>query len=345
MGEMRAAVFYDKSQPLKIEMVPVPAISETDVLVKVAACGLCRTDLHYIHGLPTAKKAPIILGHEISGHVHELGAKVTKFKKGDRVLIPPVFACGVCHYCRTGRGTICEKQTMVGNHRDGGFAEFVAVPASDIFALPEPIPLHEGAIIADAISTPYHAVVNRGKVLPGESVLVIGCGGVGLSLVQMASLAGGNVIAVDIFDEKLEQARKFGATEVINGKKVESLSKAVKKASGGGVDVAFEVIGNPPTIEEAFKAVKWGGRVIVVGYSHEDVKLNAGRIMFCEIEVKGSLGCGLQDYPRIIEMARHGKLKIKEMVTHRYKLEDINEGFKFLEKGDPSLIRSIVVLD
>jgi 2-desacetyl-2-hydroxyethyl bacteriochlorophyllide A dehydrogenase len=234
---------------------------------------------------------------------------------------------------------------MVGNHRDGGFAEYVSVPASDIFALPEPIPLHEGSIIADAISTPYHAVVNRGKVLPGESVLVIGCGGVGLSLVQMASLAGGSVIAVDIFDEKLEQAKKFGATEVINAKKVESLSKTVKKATGGGVDVAFEVIGNPPTIEEAFKSVKWGGRVIVVGYSHEDVKLNAGRIMFCEIEVKGSLGCGLQDYPKIIEMARHGKLKIKEMVTHRYKLEDINEGFKFLEKGDPSLIRSIVVLD
>jgi 6-hydroxycyclohex-1-ene-1-carbonyl-CoA dehydrogenase len=345
MGEMRAAVFYDKSQLLKIENVPVPGITDNDVLVKVAACGLCRTDLHYIHGLPTAKKPPIILGHEISGTVSELGARVTKFKKGDRVLIPPVFACGTCHYCRTGRGTICEKQTMVGNHRDGGFAEYVAVPASDIFSLPEPIPLHEGAIIADAISTPYHAVVNRGRVQPGENVLVIGCGGVGLSLVQMATLAGGNVTAVDIFDEKLEQAKKFGATGVINAKNVESVSKAVKKSTGGGADIAFEVIGNPPTIEEAFKAVRWGGRVIVVGYSHEDVKFNAGRIMFCEIEIKGSLGCGLQDYPKIIEMARHGKLKIKEMVTHRYKLDEINEGFKLLEKGDPSLIRSIVVLD
>ena len=345
MGEMRAAVFYDKSQPLKIETVPIPSITESEVLVKVAACGLCRTDLHYLQGLPTAKKPPIILGHEISGIVSEAGPKVQKFKKGDRVLIPPVFACGTCHYCRTGRGTICEKQTMVGNHRDGGFAEYISVPASDIFGLPEPIPLQEGAIISDAISTPYHAVVNRGRVQPGETVLVVGCGGVGLSLVQMASVAGGNVIAVDVFDEKLEQAKRFGAGEVINSKKVESLSKAVKKLTGGGADIAFEVIGYPPTIEEAFKAVRWGGRVVVVGYSHEDVKLNAGRIMFCEIEIKGSLGCGLQDYPRIIEMARHGKLKIKELVTHRYKLEQINEGFKTMEKGDPGLIRSIVVMD
>jgi len=343
MGEMRAAVFHEKGS-LKIEHVPIPVIAENEVLVKVAACGLCRTDLHYIQGLPTAKKPPIILGHETSGIVDQLGGKVTNFKKGDRVLIPPVFACGTCHYCRIGRGTICEKQTMVGNHRDGGFAEYIAVPASDIFGLPEPIPLLEGCIIADAISTPYHAVVNRGQVKPGENVLVVGCGGVGLSLVQMASLAGGNVIAVDIFDEKLEQAKKFGATAVINSKKVESVSKALRKQLGISIDVAFEVIGYPPTIEEAFKSIKWGGRLIIVGYSHEEVKFPAGKIMFCEMEIKGSLGCGLQDYPKIIELAKHGKLKIKEMVTHRYKLEDINEGFKLMEKGDPNLIRSIVVL-
>ncbi|MEM4729018.1 MAG: zinc-binding dehydrogenase [Thermoplasmata archaeon] len=345
LAEMRAAVFREKGQPMKIERVPVPEYGVRDVLVRVAACGLCRTDLHYLHGLPTAKKPPIILGHEISGTVAETGSAVTEFKKGDRVLIPPVFACGTCHYCRTGRGTICERQTMVGNHRDGGFAEFISVPASDIFHLPEPIPLQEGCIISDAISTPYHAVVNRGRVLPGERVLVIGCGGVGLSLVQMASLVGASVIAVDIYDEKLEQARKLGASDVINAKKVESLSKAVKKLTGGGADIAFEVIGNPPTIEEAFRAVRWGGRVVVVGYTHEDVKLNAGRIMFCEIEVKGSLGCGLQDYPRIIELARSGKLRVKELVTHKYRLDEINEGFKKLESGDPSLIRSIVVME
>jgi D-arabinose 1-dehydrogenase-like Zn-dependent alcohol dehydrogenase len=289
-------------------------------------------------------KPPIILGHEISGIVDKVGANVKTFKAGDKVLIPPVFACGICEYCRSGRGTICAKQTMVGNHRNGGFAEYISVPASDIFDLPEPIPLLEGCIISDAISTPYHAVVNRGKVRPGENVLVIGCGGVGLPTVQMASVAGGNVIAVDIYDKKLEIAKKLGAVMTINSKSVDDLSKAVKKAVGGGVDISFEVIGNPATIESAFKSLKWGGRHIQVGYTHKDVTLNAGKIMFCEMRIQGSLGCGLQDFPKIIQMIKYGKFKVRELVTHRYGLDQINEGFNHLDKGAPDLIRSIVTM-
>jgi len=340
---MKAAVYHGKEIGLKVEDVPVPAYSEKEVLVKVAACGLCRTDLHYLHGLPTAKKPPIILGHEISGIIEETGAKVTKFKKGDKILIPPVFACGQCIYCRTGRGTICSSQTMVGNHRDGGFAEFISVPASDIFSLPEEIPLQEAAVISDAISTPYHAVVNRGRVKPGDNVVIFGCGGVGLSTVQMATLAGANVIAVDIFDEKLEQAKKFGAVAVVNASKEEDVSKKLKKMTGGGVDIAFEVIGNPKTIQQAFGSVKWGGRLVVVGYTEKDITINAGKIMFCEIEVLGSLGCGLQDYPKIIELVRHGKIKVKEIVTHKFNIDDIAKGFEMLERGDGSMIRAVVV--
>ena len=343
--KMKAAVFHGKEKGMVIEEVPIPEYGENDVLVKVAACGLCRTDLHYIKGLPTAMKPPIILGHEISGVVDKIGANVKNFKEGDRVLIPPVFACGVCEYCRSGRGTICAKQTMVGNHRNGGFAEYISVPASDIFDLPEPIPLLEGSIISDAISTPYHAVVNRGQVKPGENVLVIGCGGVGLSTVQMASVAGGNVIAVDIFDEKLAKAKELGAIMTFNGKTTENLPKAIKKAIGGGVDIAFEVIGNPSTIEQAFKSLKWGGRLIQVGYTHKDVSLNAGKIMFCEMQVQGSLGCGLQDYPKLIQMIRYGKFKVKEMVTHRFTLDNIMEGFDQMSAGAPDLIRSIAVID
>jgi propanol-preferring alcohol dehydrogenase len=345
MTDMKAAVFHGKEMGIVVERVPMPTYGEDDVLVKVAACGLCRTDLHYLKGLPTVKKPPMILGHETSGTVSELGSRVKNFKKGDRVLIPPVFACGVCEYCRSGRGTICANQTMIGNHRDGGFAEYISVPASDIFNLPEPIPLQEGAIIADAISTPYHAVVNRGQVRPGENVLVVGCGGVGLSTIQMASVAGGTVIAVDIFDQKLEMARTLGATYTINSQKEADIGKAVKKLIGGGADIAFEVIGNPATIQAAFKSLKWGGRLIQVGYSHEDVTLNAGKIMFCEMTVMGSLGCGLQDYPKIIQMIRHGKFKVKELVTHRFPLDDINKGFELLSKGAPELIRAIAVME
>ncbi len=340
---MKAAVFHEKGQPLKIEDVPMPEVDDCDLLVKVAACGLCRTDLHYLHGVPTFKKPPIILGHEISGTVEDIGSAVEGAEKGDKVLIPPVFSCGECIMCRTGRGTLCTNQIMVGNHRDGGFAEYVAFPAAFAFKLPDEVPLQEGAIISDAISTPYHAVVNRAKVQAGDNVAIFGCGGVGLATVKMATLAGGNVIAVDIFDEKLEMAKKAGAVEVINAKKEEDVAKRVRRLTGVGADIAMEVIGNPTTIEQAFNSVRWGGRVVVVGYTHKDISLNAGKIMFREIEIKGSLGCGLQDFPRVIDLVKHGKMDVKELVTHKFKLDEINEGFALLEAGEPSLIRAIAI--
>jgi threonine dehydrogenase-like Zn-dependent dehydrogenase len=180
-------------------------------------------------------------------------------------------------------------------------------------------------------------------VKPGDSVAVFGCGGVGLSTVQMATLAGANVTAIDIFDAKLEQAKKFGAVQTLNISSDEEPAKKIRKLTGGGVDIAFEVIGNPKTIQFAYDSVKWGGRVVVVGYTEKDITINAGRMMFREIEMLGSLGCGLQDYPKIIELARFGKIKVREIVTHKFRLEEISKGFEMLDKGDPSLLRAVVV--
>jgi 6-hydroxycyclohex-1-ene-1-carbonyl-CoA dehydrogenase len=340
---MKAAVFTEKHKPLSIKEVPRPRCNANEVVLKVSACGLCRTDLHYIEGVPTFKKPPIILGHEISGVVEEVGTDVQNFKKGDRVLVPPVFSCGTCAYCRSGRGTLCMQQVMVGNHRDGGFSEYISVPADNIFLLPEEVPLQEGCIISDAISTPYHAVVNRAEVRSGDTVAVFGCGGVGLPTVQMAALAGANVIAVDLIDEKLALARKLGAAETVNARTADNVPKEIRKLTHGGADIAIEVIGSPETIQAAYESVKWGGRVVVVGYTHKDVSLNAGRLMFREIELRGSLGCGLQEYPKIIEMVRRGLINVKELVTHKFPLEDINEGFALLRSGEPGLVRAIAV--
>ncbi|HEX6384629.1 MAG TPA: alcohol dehydrogenase catalytic domain-containing protein, partial [Anaerolineae bacterium] len=146
---MKAAVFYAANEPLRVEEVPTPLPGPGEVLVKVAACGLCHTDLHYIdHGVPTFKKPPLILGHEVSGTVAGLGENVTHWKEGDRVLLPAVYGCGQCHYCRTGRENICAHMVMFGNNVDGGYAEYIVAPAKDVIALPEEIPLIEGAIIA-----------------------------------------------------------------------------------------------------------------------------------------------------------------------------------------------------
>ncbi len=179
---MKAAVFHGGDVGLKIEEVPVPKIGEQEILVKVAACGVCHTDLHYIeHGVPTFKPPPIILGHEASGVVEEVGGAVTNLAVGQRVLIPAVLTCGRCAFCRMGRENICSAMTMLGNHINGAYAEFVAVPAKDVLELPESIPLNEASIIADAISTPYHAVKNRARVRPGDTLVSFGCGRGGLT--------------------------------------------------------------------------------------------------------------------------------------------------------------------
>ena len=341
---MKAAIFLESGKPLEITEVPTPEPGPGQVLVKVAACGVCHTDMHYIdHGVPTFKPPPIILGHEPSGTIAGVGDGVKNFKDGDKILLPAVLTCGYCYNCRIGKENICDNMVMFGNHVDGAYAEYVLSPAKDTLHLPDELPLEEASIIADAISTPYHAVVNRGEVKAGDNVVVFGCGGVGINTIQIAAAVGASVIAVDIIPEKLVLAKKFGAQEVINAKEVERIDKVVKKMTGGGADVTFEVIGNPSTIQDAFSCIKKGGRTVVVGYTHKKVELPASKIMFFEQEIVGSLGCRPVDYPKIIEMARTGKIKVKELVTGKFPLDKINDAFDLLRSGDPNVLRSIVV--
>jgi alcohol dehydrogenase, propanol-preferring len=339
---MQAAVFHGPERGLTIDDIPVPQVGPGEALVKVAACGACHTDLHYIeHGVPTFKKPPIVLGHEASGIVEELGAGVSNVRKGQRVLIPAVLTCGKCMFCRQGRENICADMKMLGNHFDGAYAEYVAVPAKDLLDLPESIPLQEASIIADALSTPFHAVKNRAKVQPGDTVVIFGCGGVGINAVQLAVLAGGHVIAVDVNERKLEWARRFGAAATIDASKFERVSKEIKKLTGGGADIVMEVIGNPRTFEEAFESVRVGGRLVTVGYTHEASSIVAGKIMFKELEVVGSLGCRPVDYIPLIRMVARGRIDLSRIVTHRFGLADIAKAFEVMHEGVS--LRSIVV--
>lgn len=343
---MRAAVFYGSNKPLLVHQDwPEPEAGAGEIVVRVAACGLCHTDLHYLdHGVPTAKQPPLILGHEATGIVAQLGKGVTNVKPGDRVLLPAVLPCGSCAACRTGRENICLHLRMFGNDVDGAYAEYVKAPAKDVFILPDEIPLVEGSIIADAVTTPYHAVKNRAEVRPGDYVVVYGCGGVGLNVVQFAHLAGGIVIAVDLADEKLEHALRLGATAALSpGRETAGVGKAVRKLTGGaGADIALEAIGNPSTMKDAFSTLRPGGRLVVIGYSDHEIALNAGRIMYREMEVRGSLGCRPVDYPRVIELARSGRIEVASLVTARFPLAEINAGLDMLRAGRG--IRTVVVM-
>jgi 6-hydroxycyclohex-1-ene-1-carbonyl-CoA dehydrogenase len=337
---MKAAVFYAPQQPLVIEDVPLPVPAPGEVLVRVAGCGVCHTDLHYVdHGTPTFKKPPLVLGHEIAGTI--AGPDPTgRLREGARVLLPAVIPCGTCRACRTGRENICESGVMLGNNVNGGYAEFVSVPAKDVFVLPPEIPLVEGAIIADALTTPYHAVVNRGRVLPGDRVVVVGCGGVGLNVVQIAAALGARVVAVDVADGKLDWAKRFGAETTINTAADARAERTLRDATDGGADVAFEVVGKPETQELALSALRSGGRLVLVGYSTGKMALNSGRVMFRELEILGSLGCRPVDYPRVIELARQGRVRVAELVTARFQLDEIGLAFEALRAGQA--IRSVI---
>jgi 2-desacetyl-2-hydroxyethyl bacteriochlorophyllide A dehydrogenase len=229
---------------------------------------------------------------------------------------------------------------MLGNHVDGAYAEYLRVPAKDALTLPMDLPLEEACLIADAVSTPYHAVVNRGEVRPGERVAVFGCGGVGINVVQIASAIGADVWAVDLKPERLAFAQEFGAAHVVDAGSAPEPGKAIRRETGG-VDVAFEAIGSPATIRQALESLRRGGRLIIVGFSMESVELPAGKIMFQELEIRGSLGCRPVDYPRIIELARTGKIRVAQLVTNRVSLAQINSGFDALREGRG--LRTIVV--
>jgi 6-hydroxycyclohex-1-ene-1-carbonyl-CoA dehydrogenase len=339
---MKSVLYHGPGSPLTIEERPVPKPGPGEVLVKVAACGVCHTDLHYLdHGVRTAKEPPLVLGHEPSGTVVEGGQGASLYKAGERVLLPAVLPCGRCRLCRLGRENICETMRMFGNHLDGAYAEYVTAPEKDLFRLPEEVPLLEGSIIADALSTPFHAVARRGEVRPGDTVAVFGCGGVGMNLVQIAAAAGGRVVAIDQVDRKLEMARNIGASAVIDARTSGDVAKAVRRATDGGADVCFEAIGRPATIRQAFDSVRTGGRLVVVGYAAEEVPLPVSRVLFGVVTVLGSLGCRPADYPPLIRMVAEGRLRLKELVSHRFPLEGIHEAFDRLRRGE--VLRSIVV--
>lgn len=340
---MKAALFDGAHKPLRIEDMAKPAFDDDQMLVRVAACGLCHTDLHYIdHDVPTFHPPPLVLGHEISGTVAAVGRNVVNFKEGDRVLLPAVVSCGKCSLCRTGRENICESMKMYGNHIPGGYAEYVLAWASQAFHLPQSIPLEEGAIIADAITTPFHAVVNRARVRSGDKVVVVGCGGIGLNVIQFCSVAGaGRIIAVDVQPEKLELAKSLGATDTLNATEVERIDSEIRFRTQGGADVAFECIGRTETQKSALGCIRNGGTAVFVGYNPDPLEINSARIMFRELKILGSLGCRSVDYPRVIRLVELGKIRVKELVSHKFTLDRINEGLDVLRSG--RAVRAIVL--
>lgn len=337
---MKAARFYGADQPLKIEDVPTPRPGPNEVLLTVKAAGLCGTDLHIaLEGtIPTAVQ-PITLGHEAAGVVAEAGAGVTDWKAGDRAAVLPNIACGECYACAGGREALCLKSRILGVQADGAFAEYLLVPARTLVRLPESIPFEAGAILTDAVSTAYHAVVCRGNAQSGEAVVIIGCGGVGHHGVLWAKQRGAApIIAVDVSAGALRRALEAGADHALNPAEAD-VTKSVRALTGGaGADCALEFVGRADTVTTAMKCLKRGGRVVVVGVGPERVTLPPLQAFVGnELSLVSSLGFHRADLEQIIGLVAAGEVDVSRSVTEIVSLDRINEALRRLaeRKGDP----------
>lgn len=339
---MKAAVLKSDNS-FVVEECSIPEIKSDEVLIKVKACGVCHTDLHYIdHGIKTFKPAPIILGHEASGIIIDKGAEVKNFNLEDRVIIPAVLTCGKCKFCLSGRENICNQMIMPGNHINGAYAEYIVVPAKNLKILPENLSFEEGALIADAISTAYHAVMNRAKIKKGDIIVVIGCGGIGQSVIQLALSQQAQVIAIDINDQKLKLVSDLGVKITLNPAQSE-IVKILKQEFKFGLDYIFEVAGTKESFELTMSLSKQGANIILVGYNPQKMLINPAKVMFMEQTIMGSVGCPPKDFDKVIQMVQSNQIDVKKMITARYKLEDINLALEELRNSRG--LRSVIVFD
>ena len=352
---MKAAVFHAPHQPLTIEEVAVNKPGPREVLLRTAFAGLCHSDLHFIEGLypiPT----PVVLGHESSAIVEAVGDGVTYVKPGDHVITCLSVFCGTCPQCLTGHPNLCENtdvkmlpgvaKRMSWNGQQlnqafnlSSFAEQMLVHENSMVKIDDDIPLDRAALVGCGVMTGVGAVFNAAKVEPGSTVAVIGCGGVGLSAVNGAALAGAErIIAIDTVASKLELARELGATDTLNVSNADPV-KAVRDMTGGGVNYSFEALGTKPTAEQAFQMLRAGGTATIIGMVPFGVKIELhGADFLRDRKIQGTSMGGNRfrvDMPRLLSLWRQGRLKLDHLISGTLKLGEINDGFAKLKSGAP----------
>ncbi len=357
---MKAAVLHEVNKPLAIEEVEINKPGPHEVLIRTAFAGLCHSDLHFIEGL-YPHPLPVVLGHESAGIVDQVGSEVTYVKKGDHVITCLSVFCGTCENCTTGRPAICtdtsvkllpgvaKRLTLKGQHVNtftnlSSYAEMMLVHENAVVKIREDFPLDRAALIGCAVITGYGAAVNTAKVAPGETVAVIGCGGVGMAAINGAAIAGaGRIIAVDTNPVKLQLATKLGATDLVNPKDGDPV-KRIQELMKGGVHHAIECLGTKTTAEQAFQMLKAGGTATIVGMVPFGTKIELHGFDFLrERKIQGSsMGSNRfrVDMPRLIEFYHQRKLHLDDWISDRIQLADINQGFANMKAG--KVVRSVI---
>lgn len=358
---MRAAVMHESNRPLIVEDVKVEAPRAGEVLVRLAASGVCRSDLHAWHGRTAFVVPPMVLGHEGAGTVEAVGPGVASVAPGDPVVIALYGPCGQCGECRVGDVTRCWSETRVHNMHGrmpdgttrlslsgrtltpmvgaGTLAEQAVVREAQVVKIPRGIPLELACLAGCGVTTGVGAVLNVAEVKVGSTVAVVGCGGVGLNVVQGARIAGAaRIIACDTQREKLDLASDLGATDCVLVAPGLDLPAAIAKHVPGGVDYAFEVIGRAEVVREAFRSTRIGGMTIMVGSPPPGSEISVdGRMLFSDRRLVGTTGGGnvpARDIPRLMGLYQQGRLELAKLVSQRLPLERVNEAFAALERGE-----------
>lgn len=360
---MKAAACYKFDAPLVVETVELDLPQRDEVKVRIAAVAICHSDIHIFKG-EWGGGLPVIAGHEAAGVVEEVGEGVTNVRPGDHVVVSLLRSCGRCFYCTTDVPYRCEADyprdqnsplhTKSGDPisiglRTAAFAEYAIVHHSQVVPIPPEVPLDRAALLGCGVITGVGAVINTAQVKPNSGVVVIGAGGVGLNAVQGARFAGAHpIIAVDLLDSKLSAAQAFGATHAINAKEVADPIEAVRElTSGRGADYAIVTVGSAAAVKQAFRMIRSDGAVVVVGIPELSAELNVPVAEFVFGGPRTIMGSFMGstrlsvDVPRLVTLYQHGSLKLDELVTGRYPLEEINEAIESVERGEA--LRNVIM--
>jgi propanol-preferring alcohol dehydrogenase len=331
-------------QPLALQEIPAPQVGPGQVLVRIRAAGICHSDAHYRSGTGSTGPLPQTLGHEIAGEVAEVGAGVSRITVGERVCLHYLVTCGQCHHCNRGQEQFCDTGKMLGKHRDGGYAEYIAVPERGIIPLPDEVPFEVGAIMMCSSSTSFHAL-RKARLQPGETVAVFGAGGLGISAIQLAKgLGAAEVYAVDINRDKLVLAASFGAIPV-DAANADAVELIRQLTNGRGVDVALELIGLPLTMRQAVQVLAVQGRAALAGITRQPFEVDSYQeIIGREAEIVGVSDHLLQEFPLLMDFARRGVLNLKHVTTNVVPLEaePINRTLDALERWGGE-VRTVIV--
>jgi propanol-preferring alcohol dehydrogenase len=331
---MKAAVLESFGSPLKMREVEIPRIGPTDVLVHVRACGLCGTDIKIASGKISWIPVPIVPGHEIAGEISQIGDQVAKVKVGDRVAVHFYVTCGRCRYCLSGQDPLCANLTgLIGFNMNGGLAEFVKVPAANIFPLADSVAFPEGAILADAVATPYQALVRHTGLRKGEVLVVVRAGGLGLHAVQIGRALGALVVVVDAVEAHLQKARELGADVTLNPERDNVLEVVKDRSDGRGADVVIDLAGRSETLEGGMEWLAPSGTLLVVGYNvAQSFSVSSAQMVSKALKIIGCRAATKADLADVIRWVE--EKKITPVVEDTLPLERVDEAYKRIRTGE-----------